>query len=203
LARRVRFDPAAPHLELVLLTLASLPPGFSLETRRLTLREWYDDDFDMLHAICTCPEVMATIGPLHDEAQTRALLERLQQRQVEHGCSFWAMERRSDGRVLGFCGISRGTVSQIAGELEIGWRIARDCWGQSYAREAAEGALRWAAEAHPGQPVWAITSVGNARSRGLMERLGMVHRPDLDFPHPAVADDSPLKAHVTYWLEAA
>jgi RimJ/RimL family protein N-acetyltransferase len=167
------------------------------------LRDWRDDDFAALHALCTCPEVMATIGALHDEARTRDLLEGLQRRQVQHGCSFWALERKSDGRVLGFCGISRGTVAPIAGELEIGWRIARDCWGKSYAREAAEGSLRWASEAHPGKPVWAITSVGNARSRGLMERLGMSYRPDLDFVHPALADDSPLNPHVTYWLESA
>jgi RimJ/RimL family protein N-acetyltransferase len=190
-------------VEELLLMLAPAASEFRLETARLVLRDWRDGDFTALHALCTCPEVMATIGPLHDEAKTRALLDRLQARQAQHGCSFWAIERKSDSRVLGFCGISRGTVPQIADELEIGWRIARDCWGQSYAREAAEGSLRWVAQAHPGQPVWAITAVGNVRSRGLMERLGMSYRPDLDFAHPAVAEDSPLKPHVTYWLEAA
>ena len=35
-----------------------------------------------------------------------------------------------------------------------------------------------------------------------MERLGMRYLPDGDFDHPAVADDSPLKPHVTYRLDA-
>ncbi len=176
---------------------------FRLETDRLLLRDWRDDDFEALHALCTDPQVMATIGPLDDEAQTRGLLKRLQERQLRDGCTFWAMERLDDGRVLGFCGIARGTVPQLEEEFEIGWRLASDCWGQSYAREAAQTALDWFAVQHPGEPVWAITSVGNTRSRGLMERLGMQYRPEFDFDHPHVAEDSPLKPHVTYWLPEA
>ncbi|MBM3928484.1 MAG: GNAT family N-acetyltransferase, partial [Sphingomonadales bacterium] len=47
----------------------------------------------------------------------------------------------------------------------------------------------------------AITVPENTRSRGLMERLGMRRLADGDFDHPAVADDSPLKRHLTYRLD--
>lgn len=174
-----------------------------METERLVLRDWRDDDFDALHALCTCPQVMATIGPLHDEDKTRGLLTRLQERTARDGHTFWAMERKDDGRVIGFCGVSRGPVPPIEGVLEIGWRVVADCWGQSYAREAAEATLRWIAANRPGEPVCAITSVGNDRSRGLMERLGLHRRHEMDFDHPNVDGGSHLKAHVTYWLEAA
>ena len=175
---------------------------FRLDTERLILRDWRDEDFDALHALCTCPQVMVTIGALHDEEKTRALLARLQERTRIHGHTFWAMERKDDGRVIGFCGVSRGPVPPIEGELEIGWRMAADCWGKSYAREAAQATLGWIAEHRPGEPVCAITSVGNVRSRGLMERLGMRRDETMDFDHPSVPDDSPLKRHVTYWLDA-
>ena len=92
---------------------------FRLETERLILRDWRDSDFDALHALCTCPEVMATIGPLHDEEKTHGLLGRLQERTIRDGHTFWAMERKSDGRVIGFCGVSRGPVTPIEGLLEI------------------------------------------------------------------------------------
>jgi RimJ/RimL family protein N-acetyltransferase len=163
------------------------------------MRDWREGDFDALHALCTCPQVMATIGPVHDEARTRALLARLRERTARDGHTFWAMERKEDARVIGFCGVSRGPFAPIEGLLEIGWRMAFDCWGQSYAREAAEATLRWIAARRPGEPVCAITSVGNVRSRGLMERLGMRHRPELDFDHPGV--EGPLRPHVTYWLD--
>jgi RimJ/RimL family protein N-acetyltransferase len=176
---------------------------FRLETERLVLRDWRDSDFEALHALCTCPQVMATIGPLHDEDKTRGLLARLQERTARDGHTFWAMERKEDGRVIGFCGVSRGPFPPIEGLLEIGWRMAADCWGRSFAREAAEATLRWIAANRPGEPVCAITSVGNLRSRGLMQRLGMRYRGGMDFEHPKVADGSPLKPHVTYWLDAA
>lgn len=174
--------------------------SFVLETDRLLLRDWRADDFGALHELCTCPKVMATIGPLHDEQATRAFLVRLQERSARDGHTFWAMERKDDGRVIGFCGVSRGPVPPIEGELEIGWRLAADCWGQSYAREAAQATLGWIAEHRPGEPLCAITSVDNMRSRGLMERLGMRYDTGMDFDHPSIADGSPLKRHVTYWL---
>lgn len=175
----------------------------ALITERLIVRGWRDADFAALHALCTDPLVMQTIGPLHEEAQTRAYLRVLQQRQREHGHTFWALEHKGDGRVLGFCGIIRAHVPVIAGRLEIGWRLLSDCWGRGYAREAAEGSIRWAAEMHPGAPVWAITSIGNIRSQGLMKRLGMVRMPELDFAHPGVDPADPLSPHVTYRLEVA
>ena len=175
---------------------------FRVETERLALRDWRQEDFAALHALCTDPQVMATIGPLHDEEKTHGLLSRLIERTARDGHTFWAMERQEDTRVIGFCGVSRGPVPPIEGELEIGWRMAADCWGQSYAREAAQATLGWIAANRPGEPVCAITSVRNVRSRGLMERLGMRYRPDMDFEHPNV--ESPhLKPHVTYWLDAA
>jgi RimJ/RimL family protein N-acetyltransferase len=173
---------------------------FCIETERLIVRQWRDEDLDALHALCTDPQVMATIGPLHDEDKTRAMLGRLQERQARDGCTFWAIERRENARVLGFCGVARGTVPFIQDKLEIGWRLASDCWGRGYAREAAEASIRWAGEAHPGEAIWAITSVGNSRSRGLMQRLGMRYMPNMDFDHPNIEPGSELLPHVTYCL---
>jgi RimJ/RimL family protein N-acetyltransferase len=171
---------------------------FRLETERLILRDWHDEDFDALAAMGQDPQVMATLGPLMDRAASADLLARLREMAAEHGHTFWALERKADGRTMGFTGIIRGRDGPVAGKLEIGWRLASDCWGQGYAGEAARAAIAWAREGRPGEDIYAITSVTNARSRAVMERLGMVHQPELDFDHPRVADDSPLKRHVTY-----
>ena len=48
-----------------------------------------------------------------------------------------------------------------------------------------------------------MTVIGNTRSWGLMERLGMTRRPDLDFDHPNVPDDSILKPHIVYATDRA
>jgi RimJ/RimL family protein N-acetyltransferase len=174
-------------------------PEFRIETERLTLREWRDEDRLPFHAMCCDPRVMATLGPLMSRAESDAMIDRVQMRQESHGHSFWAVERREDGAFLGWCGIVIALSElPIAGLPEIGWRLAHDVWGQGYAREGAVASLDWAFGANNMENVWAITSVGNSASWGLMERLGMKRHHDMDFEHPNVADGSPLKSHITY-----
>ncbi|MBO9713764.1 GNAT family N-acetyltransferase [Sphingomonas sp.] len=170
-----------------------------IESERLILRGWREDDLEPFAVMCADPQVMATLGPLMSREETRALIARVETLRAEHGFTFWAMERRADGAFLGWCGVKPGAANTpIEGQIEIGWRIAADHWGQGYAREAAAATLAWVWANLDAPLVAAITTPGNVRSWGLMERLGMVRAPEDDFDHPNLPDDSPLKAHVTY-----
>jgi RimJ/RimL family protein N-acetyltransferase len=171
---------------------------FRLEASRIALRSWRDDDVDTFAPMCGDPRVMATLGPVMDREQTAELVRRLQGLQADLGHCFWAMERREDGAFLGWCGLIRGSVGPIIDKAEIGWRIAHEHWGKGYAREAAMASVHWAFANLPDNRIWAITTPGNTRSWGLMERLGMVRHADLDFDHPNVAEGSELKRHITY-----
>jgi RimJ/RimL family protein N-acetyltransferase len=154
-----------------------------------------------LHGICSDPLVMATIGKVHDLEATRALLDRLMARAERDGHTFWALERKSDGRMIGFCGLATGTVPHIENEIEIGWRLGEPFWGQGYAREAALASLRWAWSNLSAPRVIAITVPANRRSWGLMERIGMIRMPELDFGHPGFPDNHPLHRHITYAVD--
>jgi RimJ/RimL family protein N-acetyltransferase len=177
---------------------------FRLETERLILRDWHDDDIDPFHAICSDPLVMATLGPLMTRDEVAALVARMQGLQTDHGHCFWAMERKEDSALIGWCGIIRGGAgTPIHGKPEAGWRLASSAWGKGYAIEAAIASLDWAFDNLSDDAVWAITNNDNHRSRKVMERLGMQHDPALDFDHPNVAVDSPLLRHVTYRIGRA
>ncbi len=63
---------------------------------------------------------------------------------------------------------------------EVGWRLREDAWGQGYAKEAAIASLDFAFDTLGADRVVAITFPGNEASWGLMERLGMTRRPELD-----------------------
>lgn len=171
-----------------------------IETPRLRLRSWRAEDLDPFHAICSDPQVMATLGPVMTVAEVSALIERMQLAQAEHGHCLWAMVLRDDARLIGWCGAIVGSVGPIAGKREIGWRMARDCWGKGLATEAARATVEWLFANRDDDSLWAITSTGNRRSRAVMERLGMIYRTDLDFDHPRFADGDPLLHHVTYEL---
>ena len=172
---------------------------FKIETERLTLREWREEDVAPLLAMCRDPRVMEFLGPLQSQDKVEAAIARQRDHQANLGHCYWAIERKSDGMMIGFCGIQpepEGTP--IAGLPDIGWRLARDTWGQGYAREVAQATLDWGFANLTDDTIWAITVPANIRSWGLMERLGMMRQIDMDFDHPAVPDDSPLKHHITY-----
>ncbi|MBS0483226.1 MAG: GNAT family N-acetyltransferase [Proteobacteria bacterium] len=172
-----------------------------LETERLILRSWRDQDREPFAGICADPKVMATLGPVMSRAQTDALIDWAIGHEAEFGHTFWALERRGDSRLVGWCGAIRGDAGPIDQKPELGWRLASDCWGQGYATEAARAGLAWCAANLPDPDVWAITWRGNLRSRAVMERLGMRYRADLDFLHPRLDQGDPLQPHVAYSLE--
>lgn len=122
---------------------------------------------------------------------------RMQAAQAAHGHCFWALERRADGAFIGFCGLLPGKPP-LTGEIEIGWRLARDVWGQGLALEAARASLDWAWRHLDVTSVVAITVPANRRSWGLMERLGMMRVADGDFDHPDLPLGSPLSRHILY-----
>ena len=172
-----------------------------IETGRLLLRSWRDGDGTEFARVTNTPQVMENLGGVDDPAEVAGTAARLDSIERENGFTFWAMERNEDGALLGFCGVKPANVAPLLGELEIGWRLRHDCWGQGYAREAAEACLAWAWANLEVPRIFAITVPANGRSWGLMERLGMKRRPDMDFDHPHFPPGHRLRAHISYVAE--
>lgn len=169
-----------------------------IDTARLVLRGWRDGDRAALHAIASDPEVMRHLGPIPTREESDAGIDRQNALLASLGHCFWAVERRTDGLLLGFCGIKPGPAdTPIAGGIEIGWRLGRSHWGQGYAREAAQASLDWG-WANGLVAIAAMTVEGNTASRRLMDRLGMVRDAASDFDHPSLPAGSPLRAHIVY-----
>ena len=169
---------------------------FQLETARLILRDWREADSAPNWAMHQDLEVMRYLLPIASREESDEKIGVCRAHQAEHGHCFWAVERKSDGALIGTCGIVAPRAPLT--EYEIGWRFARDTWGQGYATEAAAATLAWGWANLPVESVVAITTHANTASRRVMERLGMVHAEGEDFDHPRVPEDSPLRAHVLY-----
>jgi RimJ/RimL family protein N-acetyltransferase len=155
-----------------------------IETPRLRLRNWREEDVEpFIRHLNTAP-VMRWLGGVRTEEQQHWVVrERFMRWQEERGFTFWLVERKEDGALLGFCGlkIADDAVSPVEGSLEIGWRLREDAWGQGYAKEAAQASLDFAFGTLAADRVVALTVQGNTASWGLMERLGMIRRPELDY----------------------
>lgn len=158
---------------------------FRHETERLTLRDWREADWPEFWRVTNTPAVMRWLGGVQDEAAFAAGRARIEAYRAAHGHTFWVVERRADAAFLGFCGLKRSNQpGGPQGMMEVGWRLREDAWGQGYAREAAAAALALAFGPFGADEVIALTVEGNTGSWGLMLRLGMERRADLDFDSP-------------------
>lgn len=166
---------------------------FRHDTARLVLRDWREDDWPEFWRVTNTPAVMRWLGGVVDEAGKAAVRARLESYLHDHGHTFWVVERKDDGALLGFCGLKRSNQpGGPQGMMEVGWRLREDAQGQGYAKEAATAALDIAFDRFGADEVIALTVQGNAPSWGLMLRLGMRRREDLDFASPDFDPENPL-----------
>ncbi len=169
----------------------------ALRTDRLLLRRWREADRQPFAAMGADPAVMRYFPALLTRAESDALAARADALFDERGYGLWALEHASSGAFLGFTGLAPMPAGVPgAGEVEVGWRLARQFWGRGYATEAARAALGFAFGELALAEVNSITAVINVPSLAVMERLGMAFV--AEFEHPRVAPGSPLRAHVRY-----
>ena len=162
------------------------------ETVRLILRDWQDDDWPVFWEVTNTPAVMRWLGGVADADGRSAARARLEGYRRDFGHTFWVVERKADGALLGFCGLKRSNqAGGPQGMMEVGWRLREDVWGQGYAKEAAAAALDLAFGRFGADEVIALTVQGNTASWGLMLRLGMARREDLDFDSADFDPDNP------------
>lgn len=176
------------------------------ETQRLRLRTWDRADLDEFVRHTNTGPVMRWLGGVWPFDNHLAAFERLQDYERDFGHTFWIVERKSDGALLGFCGLKRVNspgAGSIAGDFEVGWRLREDAWGQGFAKEAAIASLDLAFPRFGASHVVALTVPGNAASQALMKRLGMSRREDLDFVDSRFENPGDLNPCIVYTIEAA
>lgn len=147
-----------------------------LQTPRLVLRRWRDDDIVPMAAINADPEVMRWIGPgaVRDEQQTRAGIERLEREWDDQGYGIFAVQIRATGDLAGFAGMAiPHFLPEIMPAVEIAWRLGHPYWGQGIGTEAAGAALSFALARCDLDRIVAIVQIGNGASERIMRKLGM------------------------------
>jgi RimJ/RimL family protein N-acetyltransferase len=152
----------------------------ALDTPRLVLRAFRLDDLDAYAAMCADEEVMRHIGSGgavgRDVAWRQLALFLGSWALLGHG--MWAIQRRSDGALIGRAGFLE---PEGWPGCELGWLLARAAWGQGYALEAARAALAHGRAALGLREVISLIRPHNQRSIALAERLGARNSGPIDF----------------------
>jgi RimJ/RimL family protein N-acetyltransferase len=162
-----------------------------LETERLILREFAAADLDSHAATLGNAEVMRHIGgkALSREDSWRRLLSALGSWQLL-GIGAWAVELRSDARMVGHCGFfdfQRDMQPSIAGEPEMGWIFDPSVHGQGIAFEACSAALAWGDKVLQPSSYPAIIDLENTASMKLAQKLGFQRQSDATYRGEAIA----------------
>jgi RimJ/RimL family protein N-acetyltransferase len=166
-----------------------------IETERLLLRRWREDDrapFAILHRDL---EVTYWLGGPAFVSRAAGAIDRYNQAIDERGFGKFALERREDGALVGAIGVMPVPADLPLGGFEIGWWLGRPAWGYGYATEAAGAALAHAFD-HGLVEIVSFTAEANQRSLAVMQRIGMARDPARDFDHPAILDGDPLRRHI-------
>jgi RimJ/RimL family protein N-acetyltransferase len=169
-----------------------------VDTARLRLRQWRESDREPFAALNADPAVMEFfLSPLSRESSD-ASIDAWQSQLASRGWSNWALELKASGELLGFTGLSvPRRVLPFSPCVEVGWRLARKHWGQGYATEAARAALEVGFARLDLREIVSFTTVGNVRSRAVMERIGMRDARQ-DFEYPGFPEGHPLRRHCLY-----
>lgn len=174
-----------------------------METERLWLRQWRDEDLAPFVAMGRDPEVMRYFPALLSAEDSAEGMERQRGLIATRGWGLWALEEKASGDFLGFVGLAvpRAELPCMPC-VEAGWRLRRASWGRGYASEAARRALAFGFETLSLDEIVSFTALPNLPSQRLMQRLGM-RNAGRDFDHPALAPGHPLRRHCLYLLSAA
>jgi RimJ/RimL family protein N-acetyltransferase len=143
-----------------------------IETERLILDVWESGDWEALRPIATDVDVMRFItggAPWPDE-QIRSFVDRQIKTLAGHGFCRWKLNEKSTGAMIGFCGAGFWREYPTP---EIGWWLARHCWGRGLATEAARAALRHVFEQIALERVVSIAMPANTASTRIMQKLGL------------------------------
>jgi [ribosomal protein S5]-alanine N-acetyltransferase len=150
----------------------SEPPAATLPllTQRLRLRALSERDLDALVELYSDPFVDAMVGP-HTRAEVEQELRFHLAHQAEHGWAMWAVEELATGELIGACGLQ--PLELRGPEVELGYDLRSEVWGQGFATEAARATLDFALGALRIERVIAVVKPTNVASYTVLEKVGM------------------------------
>jgi RimJ/RimL family protein N-acetyltransferase len=189
-----------------------------LRTERLLLRPWTGADREPFAALNADPAVMEHFPSTLGREESDAMVDRIIDSMDRRGFGLWVVDVDDGPSCIGFVGLNPIPFdTAFTPALEVGWRLSRDAWGHGYAPEAAVASVDYAfasvrregddftagdASGPPLDEVVSMTTVANAKSRRVMEKIGLAHDPADDFDHPTMAERAPhLTHHVLYRVD--
>lgn len=144
-----------------------------LETERLILRPWCEEDAEDLYQYASDPEVGPPAGwPPHTCVENSLEIIRTVLSAPETYAVCLKKDGCDGGKTIGSVGLHRNDLAERDDEYELGYWIGKPFWGQGFIPEASREILRHAFEDLGMKRIWCGHYDGNHKSRRVMEKLG-------------------------------
>jgi ribosomal-protein-alanine N-acetyltransferase len=138
----------------------------TIETERVRLRPFSDQDKPAILAIETSPDTRRYLGGAEDHP---GLADEIRSAVVGERPGVFCIADRESDVAIGRCSITDGH-----GEREVGYELLPEWWGRGIATEALTAVLDWAWAHGDEHTLIAVTQTANTSSRRLLVRLGFV-----------------------------
>ncbi|WP_245417514.1 GNAT family N-acetyltransferase [Aminobacter sp. AP02] len=144
-----------------------------METQRLLLRTWREEDLDdlvWLHSQVEASRFLSRDGGPWTREQAAGRMAGWVEEYRQHGLTKFRLLRREDGRFIGRAGFS---LFAATGQFELGYAIAPEFWGQGYATEIARALADHFLDRNVRDHFIAFAHVDNGASLKVLEKIGM------------------------------
>ena len=149
-----------------------IPPPW-LQTLRLDLREFVAADFDDVYRLHRDRRVMRYIGDgrLSTREEVAAAMRRIRRNYRRYpGLGSWRASRRDTGAYIGWFTLKY--VPKTV-EVEVGYRLRQDAWGQGFATEGARELIRYGFDCLGLYRIIGLTHPDNAASQRVLMKSGL------------------------------
>ena len=146
-----------------------------IETERLILRPWQEQDAEDLYTYASNPEVGPPAGwPPHTSVDnSREIIKNVLSKPETYAVCL------KDGTPIGSIGLHLNGSTDMTDrddECELGYWIGKPYWGQGLIPEASRALMRYAFEELGMRAVWCGYYDGNEKSRKVQTKLGFVYQ---------------------------
>jgi RimJ/RimL family protein N-acetyltransferase len=174
-----------------------------VETKRLILRTWKNEDAEAYFQINQDPKVTEFLAGPFTMDNIYDFISRMIAQGDNHNYTLWAACLKETGGLIGFIGLNYTDWEfPFSPAVEVAWRLGSQYWGKGYATEGAKASLDYGFKKCRLNEIISFTVPINSRSIRVMEKIGLKRDLNSDFAHPKLSADHRLSQHILYRLDA-
>jgi len=157
-----------------------------IETERLILRKFVEEDYERLFLLDSDPEVMKYIGmpTLRKAEESKEVVKMIMQQYKDNGLGRLAVVEKESGLLIGWSGLKLHTT-EINGHqnfYDLGYRFLPETWGKGYAFESGKASLQFGFNEIKADVIYAHAHSENIASNKILPKLGFENKGEFTEP---------------------